>query len=87
MNSGLMWEQKSKQLLKDLIEKRIRSIIGVSMEAVENNIREERPFSNVRFVILKVCNDIMKKLHLDVDGFTIKKDRFEYEVKFGKEIQ
>ena len=54
MNSGLMWEQKSKQLLKDLIEKRIRSIIGVSMEAVENNIREERPFSNVRFVILKV---------------------------------
>lgn len=82
---GRLWEQKSKDSLKKLIEKRIRSIIGVSLQSVEDNMDDKVGYNQIRYSIMKVCNDIARKLTEDLDSFTVKKNSFEYKMPFRGE--
>lgn len=78
---SLVWKQQSKEMLKGLIEKRIRSIIGITMENVEDLDDNKLGFSEARNAILKVCNDITRKLVDDLSDFTISKNIYQYNFK------
>lgn len=79
------WNERSKKQLKDSINRRIRSIIGVSLESIEDNIADRDRFNDVRFVVMKVCNDIARKIELDLDGYTVSRNRFTYNMPYKEE--
>ena len=80
---GRVWEERSKESLKLLINKRIKSIIGVSLQAVEDSFGRSNDYENVRYLIMKVCNDISRKLSDDVDrNYTVKRNAIRYDIPF-----
>ncbi len=86
MLEGRMWEEKSKQSLKDLLARRIKSIIGVSLQSVEDNVKDDNSYVQIRFAIMKVCNDILRKMNEDIDEkFTIKRNVYRYDLPFKPE--
>jgi hypothetical protein len=80
---SLVWKKQSKELLNNMISKRIRSIIGITMENIEDLADGRKNFSDVRSSVLKVCNDITRKIAEDLEQFTVSKLVYEYKFVSG----
>lgn len=82
--NGGKHEAYSKVKLRSMIARRINSIIGVSLQAAEDCLggTDSDEYQDLRYKIMKVCNDISRKIEVDMEGFTVSENRFIYKMKY-----
>lgn len=76
-------EARAKIKLRNLLSKRINSIIGISLQAVENKIgADNEDYEAIRYSIMKICNDINRKIEVDLESFIINERYYTYNMPF-----
>lgn len=73
-----------KNSFRKLINKRINSIIGLSLQSLENNLLPENKdkYEKLRYEIMKFCNDMSRKIDSDLEDFTINRVIHKYVMPY-----